>query len=147
MCSFRFAFGLAFGLLAAPAGSAQDCDTPQAAPASAFDADMDCWTTFNDARDFVWVGEGGNPGGHVEAQDRGEGVFWYWQAPGKFLGDKAASYGDSLWFDLRLVPAGSVRNEDDVVLIAGDGTRLSYRFPEETVLPMPEWKRLDHLRW
>ncbi|MEP0547465.1 MAG: laminin B domain-containing protein [Rhodothermales bacterium] len=141
MCSFRYAFCLAFGLLAVPAVFAQDCDTPQAAPVSTFDADVDCWTTFNDARDFVWVEEGGNPGGHVEAQDRGTGVFWYWQAPGKFLGDKGAAYGDSLRFDLRLAPAGSVRSEDDVVLIAGDGTTLRYRFSEDVVLPLPEWQR------
>jgi hypothetical protein len=102
---------------------------PAVCPASSFDAGDEGWRVVGDAQggsvlpDFIpW---GGNPGGYVSATDDVLGGTWYWQAPDAFLGDRSASYGQLLTFDLRQSQTNYqfVRN-DDLILTDGNLTLI-----------------------
>lgn len=73
----------------------------------------------------------GHSGGYISADDIGDGLFWYWRAPSKFLGDKSVVYGGSLSFDLRQhYDSGEGPNEEAAegdVILAGAGNTLFYR--------------------
>lgn len=93
--------------------------------------------------------EGGNPGGHICGTDQLDGDFWYFVAPGKFLGDQSAMYGQRLTLDLK---QGSYFNQlaknRDVVLNGG-GLAVVYNF---SATPRLDWTpysvRLDDMsRW
>lgn len=92
--------------------------------ASTFDSDIDGWSFIADVKEFNWVGDGGNPGGYVEAVDYAYGDVWYFIAPEKFLGDKSAYAGGTLSFDLKQDPIVSQFNADDVVIV-GNGITLA----------------------
>lgn len=92
----------------------------------------DGWTVINDAIGPTRIPTGGNPGGYLQAVDQFVGLTWYWVAPGKFLGDVSAAYGQPLTFDLRqhyadLNPLLQF-DEDDVVL-SGNGLTLALDTP------------------
>ena len=94
---------------------------------STFDDGAEGWTTLNDARNFAWISTGGNPGGHVGAEDIGNGQTWYFVAPSSFLGDVSAAFGGSLSFELQQSSVTSPFNDSDVVLTGG-GLTLVYDF-------------------
>jgi hypothetical protein len=105
--------------------------TPAAATAtvsSTFETDADGWVTLNDGT-LSYAATGGNPGGYIGAVDRGEGSWWYFQAPAKYLGDKSAYVGGSLSFDARQSPlANDAPTYGDVVLVGTNGMALAYNF-------------------
>jgi hypothetical protein len=70
---------------------------------STFDTGADGWRTTGDIAPNPqrWLSAGGNPGGFIQADDILDGVFFYWQAPAKFLGNDSAGYGGKLRFDER----------------------------------------------
>lgn len=70
---------------------------------STFDSGADGWTISGDATSGlpIFLATGGNPGGHIEADDSVSGGVWYFQAPSKFPGDLSGAYGELLQFDLR----------------------------------------------
>jgi hypothetical protein len=74
-------------------------------PVSTFDTDYEGWRVIGDAQGGSGMpnyhSTGGNPGGYLSAVDDAVGGTWYWQAPGKFLGDKSGTYGQYLRFDLK----------------------------------------------
>ncbi|MEO8038992.1 MAG: laminin B domain-containing protein [Betaproteobacteria bacterium] len=107
-----------------------------AAVSSTFDADADGWS----AVDLVYNGDylaagtlyavvhgdGGNPGGNISAADPSDQSFFF-QAPGKFLGNLGAYYGGSLAFDQRVIPATPEWRDDPDVILGGNGLQLLFR--------------------
>lgn len=94
---------------------------------STFDADAEGWTILGEAQGPNFQATGGRPGGYVAATDPPSTTGTsYWQAPGKFLGDRSSSYGQKLTFDLRDDGPGSAFRDPDVVV--GNGALvLEYR--------------------
>lgn len=88
---------------------------------STFDIDADGWLVSGDATSGVpdYVASGGNPGGFIEADDTVSGGVWYFQAPGKFLGDMSGAYGQTLSFDLTQDGRGSQFSASDIILDGG----------------------------
>lgn len=84
-----------------------------------FSSDTDGWTLAGDAAAPEYVETGGNPGGHVCADDSVSGNTWYFDAPAKFLGDRSAAYGGDLQFDLKQSSTSSQFDNHDVVLRNG----------------------------
>src|SRR5690606_33101419 len=84
------ALGLVDGASACAAGSI----------ASTFDADAEGWGTLNDARDFVWTDEFGDPGAAIRATDIGTGEYWFFSASEAYLGDRSAFMGGLLSWDI-----------------------------------------------
>ena len=95
--------------------------TQAATVTSTFDTDRDGWTVSGDATSGIpdWVSSGGNPDGHIEADNTVSGGVWYFEAPGKFLGDQSAAYGQMLSFDLRQTGSGSQFSAVDIILNGG----------------------------
>lgn len=75
----------------------------------------------------VFHASGGNPGGWISATDPdgvGAGNSQYWRAPSGYHGNKSASFGGSLKYDiLQTTSFGSFEQED--VLLVGGGSTLS----------------------
>jgi alkaline phosphatase D len=88
---------------------------------SDFSVDDEGWTVSGDATSAVptYVAVGGNPGGYVHVTDLAANGVWYWEAPAKFLGDKLASYGFSLTYQLRMRGSGSLFDSNDLILNGG----------------------------
>lgn len=83
-------------------------------------AGVDGWTVIGDvASGPTRIAAGGNPGGFLRLVDSVVGDVIYWNAPGKFLGNKSSAYGFNLTFDLRQSSTDSQFDDDDVVLIGG----------------------------
>ena len=91
------------------------------AAVSDFSADNDGWVLAGDATTSTptFVASGGNPGGFIRGFDQTVGGTWYWQAPAKFLGDRSASFGQPLTFDLRMRGSGTLFDSSDVTLTGG----------------------------
>lgn len=120
--------------------------TMSAAPAlqggvitSTFDANDEGWTVVGDAQGGSVVPDyqptGGNPDGHVSADDDVAGGVWYWNAPGGYLGNRAGSYSRVLSFELRQSAASAQFDAVDVVLL-GAGMQLNFDTAEN---PGTEW--------
>ena len=90
------------------------------------DGGDDGWLIFGDAEggrgepDFV--ASGGNPGGHVSADDDVQGGTWYHQAPFKYHGDFSGAYGMTFTFDLKQSTLASQFDSNDVILTGGGVT-------------------------
>jgi alkaline phosphatase D len=128
-------FALLFGLITisssvigfvVPVGAAAGTPAPVT---STFDTDADGWVTLNDGS-LSYVATGGNPGGHLFASDLGQGSWWYFQAPNKYIGDKSAYIGGTLSFDAK--QSGGAFNDaptyGDIVLLGTNGVALAYNF-------------------
>lgn len=110
-------------------GCEDDDDDGLAPITSTFDTDADAWRTTDGATLSplpTFVATGGNPGGFIRGVD-GDGSYWYWDAPGKFLGNRLSSYGRILSFDLRQHRTDSPAGErPDIILTGPGGTQLVY---------------------
>ncbi|MGR3378837.1 beta strand repeat-containing protein [Salipiger abyssi] len=99
-----------------------------AAPAdvvSTFDTDTEGWTVTGDVTGLQWVATGGNPDGHIEATDLATGPYWFWVAPGAFLGDRSAYSGGSLTFDLSSSGGNGSANAAPDLLLTGGGLTIA----------------------
>ena len=101
------------------------------AVSSTFDEDDDGWKITGDAQGGASVPDYestvGNPAPSISATDDVQGGTWYFEAPGKFLGDKAALYGGSLSFDLMQEFSGSASQFDNTdVSLTGGGLTMTY---------------------
>jgi len=122
---------------------------------SRFDHDTEGWSTLGDADPPVYSADGGNPGGHICAQDNGGGVTWFWRAPAQFLGDRSSAYGHTLAYDLTAFPNAPNQGNNDVILVGG-GITMRYdnsHNPQTTwtsfTVPLQEssgWIRLSPTR-
>lgn len=96
-----------------------------AAISSTFDEDTEGWSTVNDAESFTHTLALGNPPGAIRATDRGNGIVWYFAAPGVYLGDKSAFTGGRLSWDI----LGIANNQTTLpapadVILEGAGFRI-----------------------
>jgi len=118
-----------------PALAADETDTTIN---SWFSSDADGWALAGDAGAPEYVETGGNPGGHICADDDVSGNTWYFDAPAKFLGDQSAAYGGDLQFDLKQSSTSSQFDQHDIVL--RDGSRaVVYDFGNATAHPRTNW--------
>ncbi|HNP06558.1 MAG TPA: laminin B domain-containing protein [Cyclobacteriaceae bacterium] len=101
---------------------------------SDFNSGIESWTATGALGDLVsHVPTGGNPGGYVSATPTWTGtigvfpVYFYFAAPGKFLGNFSSYYNGNITFDLRqgVFTTAVVRPE----VILSDGTTSIYFFP------------------
>jgi gliding motility-associated-like protein len=71
---------------------------------STFDTDRDGWTAIDSqtGANPTYQSTGGNSGGFIQVIDGVAGTATYYNAPAKFLGDRSASYGAFLRFDLQV---------------------------------------------
>ncbi|MCX6250951.1 MAG: T9SS type A sorting domain-containing protein [Bacteroidetes bacterium] len=101
-------------------------------PFSKFDNNYEGWRVSGDAQGGSGMpnyrSTGGNPGGHLSATDDVTGGTWYWQAPGKFLGNMSGAYGQLLKFDLKQSALTSQFDNYDVIL-QGLSFNLVYNTP------------------
>jgi hypothetical protein len=111
---------LTLALALVPAGGAA------AAVTSRFDSDRESWTVVGDTASGqeipAHVASGGNPGGFVRIDDAAAGGTMYWNAPSKFLGNRAGSHGKRLLFDLRQSEVSNQYDAADVILVGGGRT-------------------------
>lgn len=135
----RIAFGRMAKLVAASVLLLQAGNAAAAVVSSTFDTDAEGWIISGDATSGLphHVATGGNPGGHIEADDSVSGGIWYFQAPSKFLGDLSGAFGQLLRFDLRQSGSGAQIDRDDVILSSG-GTVLTLDTLANP-LPVGEW--------
>jgi hypothetical protein len=99
--------------------------------ASRFDADAEGWDVIDlaglgnytpiGAAAAEWQGDGGNPGGHVRANDPSTGSFFF-RAPASYLGLKGEYVGQSLTFEL--FTTHDTYGSDNAVLLVGDGGQV-----------------------
>ncbi len=135
----RIAFGRIVKLVAASVLLMQAATAAAAVVSSTFDSNAEGWIISGDATSGLpdYVATGGNPGGHIEADDSVSGGIWYFQAPSKFLGNLSGAFGELLRFDLKQSGSGAQINRDDVILSSG-GTELTLDTLANP-LPVGEW--------
>lgn len=135
----RNIFGRPLHIAAAAALLMQIGNATAAVIESTFDSSAEGWVISGDATSGLptFLATGGNPGGHIEADDSVSGGIWYFQAPTKFLGDLSGAYGELLQFDLRQSGSGSQISRDDVILNGG-GLQLTLDTLANP-LPVGEW--------
>jgi Laminin B (Domain IV)/Secretion system C-terminal sorting domain len=101
-------------------------------PLSNFSTDYEGWRIVGDAQGGTGMpnyhSAGGHPGGYLSAKDDVTGGTWYWQAPGKFLGDMSTVYGQNLKFDLKQSGLDNQFDNYDVIL-QGPSSKLVYNTP------------------
>lgn len=120
-----------------PASPGDDPSTPvtQTEPVavSYFDEGREGWRVDGDVQAGsgvpAWLPQAGHPGGHLRATDDVEGGTWYWEAPGKFLGDVSAAYSRTLSFDLRQDSEMRSQFNAPDVIISGGTSALVYDTP------------------
>ncbi|MGB1250988.1 MAG: laminin B domain-containing protein [Candidatus Promineifilaceae bacterium] len=84
---------------------------------SDFSEGTDGWYGSGDtATNPTYIATGGNPGGHLQLDDRATNGVWYWNAPTKYLGDALSAYGHNLKFDLSQSHTDSQIDRPDVIL-------------------------------
>jgi PKD repeat protein len=109
---------------------------------STFDTDDDGWRITGDAQGDGtapdYFDTGGNPGGHICANDNVAGGTWYFSAPAKFLGDRTGAYGGTLAFDIKQSSTDDQFAQDDIVLRNGTRT-IVYDFGNATAHPGTDW--------
>ena len=103
--------------------------------AEGFDENDGGWRVVGDVEIPNYFPTGGNPDGHVQAIDRGTGIFWYWQAPLDFLGDRSELYNSRLSYDLRQSRTNRQRNRPDLIL-TGAGITLHF---DTAYNPLTTW--------
>jgi PGF-CTERM protein len=110
--------------------------------ASTFDTDDEGWRITGDAQGDGtapdYLDSGGNPGGHICADDNVAGGTWYFSAPATFLGDRTAAYGGTLAFDIKQSSTDEQFAQDDIVLRNGT-TTIVYDFGNATAHPGTDW--------
>jgi hypothetical protein len=90
---------------------------------SKFESGAEGWTLSGDAaaKKPTWI----SSGGFIRAVGGVLGRTLYWEAPAKFEGGKADSYGGELSFDLRQSES-DIQYDEDHVILKGAGTTLVF---------------------
>ncbi|HRJ31028.1 MAG TPA: gliding motility-associated C-terminal domain-containing protein [Cyclobacteriaceae bacterium] len=116
---------------------------------STFDTGAEGWTAIDNLTGPLptYVATGGNPGGFIQVVDGVGGTATYFVAPAKFLGDRSASFGQLLQFDLQV--SVTANSSTAGVRLTGGGLVLVKLLTPEFSLPVtaPNWSsfsfRLD----
>lgn len=94
--------------------------TASATIISTFDNDAEGWGILNDATNFAWSGDIGNPPGAIRATDLAQGPIWYFSASNAYLGNKSGYYGGELSWDISLLVGNhNLSSRADVMLVGG----------------------------
>ena len=113
---------------------------------STFDSGNEGWETNGDATSptAAWIASGGNPGGHIRVTDQSVGGTWYFQAPGKFLGNKCDAYGTWLRYDQYTSDTShqQLSGGDPDVILFGGGLQLVF---DNAYNPGLTWTHYDIL--
>jgi gliding motility-associated-like protein len=105
---------------------------------SDFASNAEGWTAPNAlAGSFGYTATGGNPNGYISGQTPGSislgaGLFWipyFFQAPGKFNGNKSSYYGGNLRWDVSQTSAGAPTFEYTAVQLTNGAGVTYYFFP------------------
>lgn len=110
---------------------------------SDFSTNADGWTTpgaFSGVLNYN--ASGGNPGGFVSASDpfsAGPPIYWYYQAPAKFLGNLSTYYNGTLSFDLAQASATVAAQRADVILSTGTTSLYYFNLSPATPAIFPAW--------
>ncbi|MCA9216843.1 MAG: hypothetical protein KDB27_27425, partial [Planctomycetales bacterium] len=127
-------------LIAFNAGAGIRIDSEQTASAvSTFDTSTERWTATDDVLKRggdirVFHGEDfGNPGGGLYTRNPSNSNTNFWRAPSKFLGNRSASYGGTITYDVQQTLVDANNLEPHIILVSGD-RRLYYVTRE---LPRP----------
>jgi hypothetical protein len=119
--------GAAFSLLALWGGVSSALAQPLIT--QPFDSGLAGWGVYNDGSNLTWLATGGNPGGHLRAQDSGGGTYWGFTAGSAFLGDRSCMYGGVLTFQMKVSHnTGDSASQPDIAIIGG-GLTLVYDLP------------------
>jgi len=103
---------------------------------SAFEQDLEGWTTYGDGFLLRRYPTGGNLGGYMWAHDMAWGPTWGWWAPKKFLDN--IRYGQILMYDMKKeldITHPNSYDHDEIVLKSKGMTIVFQVRP-----PTPEWK-------
>ncbi len=102
------------------------CD-PLCTVTSTFDSSNEDWLILNNGArsEPNYIPTGGNPGGHIAANDEMGDITWFFKAPSKYHGDFSAALGSTLTFDLKQSSLSSQFDLHDVRLT---GVALSISF-------------------
>ena len=101
---------------------------PNVTISSTFDTGMDGWSSVGGADSLAWKDTGGSPDGYLEGTDSDASPIWYFDAPGKFLGDRSAYYGGIMSFAIRKSSFdGTLATTDEDVLLTGGGLTLAIK--------------------
>jgi hypothetical protein len=115
-------------LLSAPGCRRAPAGPPSLPVTSSFLQNDEGWTVVGDGNLFHSP-TGGNPGstGYIFAIDRVQGDIFYFNAPGKFLGNLSEAYGRLLTFDLlwQENSPGGDKEGDDIILAGGSRTLVA----------------------
>ncbi|MBC8173696.1 MAG: T9SS type A sorting domain-containing protein [Chitinophagales bacterium] len=96
-----------------------------------FSSDTESWLSICDgtgtAPAITYHATHGNPTGCIFGTDvpGGSGV-WYFSAPSTYSGDLTDSYAWFLKFDIKQNAPGGAFNDEDVIIVKTDGTRIVY---------------------
>lgn len=106
--------------------------------ASNFDSGAEGWNALNGAANFAWVASGGDPGGHIQANDFSGDTLWFFAAPSAYLGDVLAAYGGSLSFALKSdsISPPLATPHSDVQLLGVNGVLLAFG---GDAVPVGDW--------
>ncbi len=107
------------------------CALAAAGQTTTFDNDLEGWTVYADGA-IVYDAAVGNPAGSARASDFGSGSYFGFQAPASYLGDKSASYGGTLTFDIMTNNATTAGATQPDVLIQGGGLEINLDLPVPT---------------
>lgn len=112
--------------------------------ASTFESDTEGWriTKAGEQKlDPTYQSVGGHSGGYA-ALTNPDGIWSYWDAPEKFLGNISSAYGGTLHYELRDQGSGTPVEQDDVILTGG-GLTLVYHADQDPL--STEWTVYDVL--
>ena len=103
-----------------------------------FDADAQGWGTLNDARDFAWDSNIGQPAGAIRARDVGDGRIWYYAAPVVDISNASGFYGGAIAWNILGIQGNqtSIANRADVMLTGGG---LSFGIDVDVVPVNSQW--------
>lgn len=98
-----------------------------------FDTGLNGWTTYADAENLAWTPFGGNPGGAIRAEDKGEGGYWGFAASAAYLGDRSCFYNGLLRWQFITTHSGSAINSQPDAQLEGAGLVLVINLPNPVI--------------
>lgn len=107
-----------------------------------FTDSVEDWGIFQDGTDIEHVPADESSDGSICATDLGQGVYWYFDAPEEWLGERTDLYNGYITYTIRqLDTAGTESGYPDVMLV-GDELTLQYEFGIKPFLTWTSYRAL-----
>lgn len=101
---------------------------------TSFLEDAENWRIFQDGSDFEYFPADDESNGYVCARDLGQGIYWYFETPEQWAGDRSDLYNGELRYRMRQRDnAGTVSGLPDIMLVS-DEMILHYEFGDKPLL-------------